>query len=1471
VTVGVPIPALVPLPGKAMAPMPAKVTIVANPNTVCVGPDPTFGLQPKNPDGTCPAPAVLRPTGSLAKVDHSDTYPAGPGILAGRIRNPGYPFWIAGIEDVVGQRPPSPPLDMVTHGDATDANSVAHAKTVDAALFANLDPAQADGWNGGLPRGALEGYAAGGISHSTESAIDFSKTVEVSRGVFYPEYGTDLERSVMAYHAVRNHPTFLSDGTGATAADFVANGLLPVVGAPYHEPCLDDNGVELRDGVEGHFFGPGLTQMLDPEGMTVTGNSVFNAQHPRIYKGTNIQYDAVFNKAGYHYPQQRIISLWEDAVPIITKQKAGQPLVMRINTFDCAIYHHSNLVPEVYEIDDYQVRTPTDIIGQHIHLPKWDLTTADGSANGWNYEDGTLSPGAVRERIHALNEFLLTPGSAHRVGVGSPEEFVTPGELTAAAHPYFGSVAPVEFKPLWIGARTTTQRWFADPVVNTEGVDRGLGIIFTHDHYGPSTHQQIGLYATVLTEPAGSYWAHNETGQQIGDRSTYGDGGRIDGGPTGWQVAILPQPNTPAGASTLEPFREFYFEYSDFQHAYEAGVYVGTGQWGEPLPGAGQDLPPAVMNAGNPDFDGTAANAFRFAINPPARDQVAPVFPDLVLEIANTPAVIPDPANPGAFIPNPNNFCPTRPCPQAIDVQDPGMHVVNYRNEPVGLRIFDPLKNGPDLKPGMQADGPAGDLAFALSHKDFKGNPIVRKFEVSKFNTNFGTPPPTGPGGGFQVLNIQPEGGDFINGTIFPPLVNTPTALGPGDPFTPMLRTYAGDKIRVKMQAGGHEEEHNATIHGMKWLQAGSAHGKAGNSGWRNAQAGGISEQFTLSVPVVANQGAKKATMPGGTVTGSDYAYSMDASNDGWFSGTWGIVRSYDAYRADLFDLPSNPKPKPPKITNKASFTGVCPANLDGTTKSLRSYQVVAMMANELLDKPAAVTFPAPGSLVATQHVGGPLNANGGTLVYNPRTASVTGIGVDPVTGVAGPVSHNGPIHDPTALLYVRLDDLEAVTPNARACEDSINRKTGEVKFPGLAKPDCPVTLKAGVRVEPLVLRAAAGDCIEVTLYNRVPELPPDLATYSTTQGVVKRDRLNPLGATTFQTNLFRPSGYVGIHPQLVEYDVSLHDGMNVGYNSVQTVDPTVGGKTGATSQQTYRWYAGDLRNIPRFDLGPSTWEIKETPVEFGGSNLQPADVVKQGAKSLVGQLVIEPHGATWNEDTDDANGRQTATVTVGETTFRDFSTVWTKGLTHYYADSSSVEHMNGEGVGIPEDSQEASGMAINYGIEPLWFRAGILPQSDFGNTGYGGIPQSNLFSNAKVGGDPATPVFTVAAGTPFRMRVTNPYGTSRGTTFQLHGYVWQRDPYICVDDTGAPKTKDGILGRCGASQTLGAADYEVGSTGIGVNLQAFYQGGQESITPAAHFDIVPTQTGNPGDYLFRDSASFGNASGLWGIVRVNP
>jgi len=1418
IAAGTPIPAVVPLPGKPMAPMPGRATVVVNPL-----------FSPFKP---------TVPVGSLAKVIDRNIHP-------------GYPFWVAGMEDIIGQRPPTPPLDMVNQAQATAL------KTANPTLFSELNnTTQADGWDGGLPRHALGGYAAGGSDKVADgganvvSPRDFSKKIGKAKPTYYAEGGTALERVAMAYHAQKFHDTYLPSGTAATStAGFRTNGGGgPVVGAPFHNPCMDDDGTVLKTGITGNFFS-GESATTNPK--NTHGSSVFNSDNPRIYKGTFLQFDAVFNKVGYHFPQERIVALWQDAGPVIAKQKAPEPMVFRFNTFDCMVYHNSNLVPENYEMDDYQVRTPTDIIAQHIHLPKWDLTTTDGAANGWNYEDGVLSPGVVRERIAAINRYNAPLAPAERItrdvennavvtSAGKTLDGTLGGVLVAEPHPYFGKVATTlggRFPEEWKGARTIHERWFADPVVNTAGVDRGLGIIFTHDHYGPSSHQQIGLYATALTEPAGSLWKQNETGVQlactnpanrptavpnVANLAEITTPCRWDGGPTSWQAQIIPPTSATGGSTvqseTLKPFREFYMEYSDFQHAYEAGVYVGAGQDGLPLVGTGPGEPVRVANAGNPQFQGLGnnpADAFRFAINPPLREQINPVFPELVVELASDPL-----------------RCPNgRPCPQAISVQDPGILVVNYRNEPVGLRIFDPAKIGPDAKPGMQADGQRGDLAFALQSRTDRA---------------------------IAAMNVQPAAGANINGTFFPPPINDRNrGIGAGDPFTPMMRAFAGDLIRVKMQAGGHEEEHNATLLGLKWLQSGSGHGKSPNSGWRNAQAGGISEQFTLTTPALPSLAKNNGK--------TDYTYSMDAGNDGWWSGMWGILRTYSSNPNNLAALPTS---KPDStITNAASFAGTCPL-IPGTKNiaNLRAYDISAVLANSALNKPATVTIP--NNVNPITNVGGPLNTAGGTLVYNHRDTTVSG--PDPLGAI---VTHQGPIHDPTAILYVRTSDLDAAGK-----------------------------LKAGAPVEPLVLRAKAGECIQVTLRNKLPALAnvnigtalapvivqnstaPDLPTYSTIQGVVKRDRLGAVGSTRFDFNLFRPSSWVSLTPGLADVDPVDDQGTLVGTNQANNLVAPGGNKT-------YRWYAGDIRLV---DSGATSFNLVATPVEFGGANLMPADKVKQGAKSLVGALVVEPAGSTWTDNTpvfDHQTGSGTrasrAQVTVTSTpgpagsggTFRDFSLVLTKGQTHYYRDSSPVEHLNGEGVGIPEDSQEASGFALNYGIEPIWFRFGILPQSQFGNAGtpnsYGSIPNahegySNLLVTGGVAptcdannvctGDPATPVFQANAGQPARIHITNPHGTTRGSSFALHGHLWQRAPYVCPGES-----RDTLTGNCKMDT--------VGSRALGNNLTSFYQGGQESWNAPSHFDIVLPSAGGgnnvQGDYLFRDKASMGSAGGIWGIMRV--
>jgi hypothetical protein len=1416
VVAGAPIPAVVPLPGKPMAPLPGEVQTVPNPLLV------DAGVGNMGEDADLNAAGVQVPVGSLTRVVEREV-------------NPGYPFWIAGIEDTVGQRATTPPLDMA--GDA----EVAAAKAADPVLFANLDPEQADGFDGGLPRATLQGVAAGGVAVTPPGGVtrlDFSKVVEEAQAVFFPEHGTDVERTAMAFHAQRCHDGFLPDGTPAVCTEdgipdtgpgatggFIVNGQKPAIGAPYDEPCIDDQGVRLSDGVVGKFFGA--------EGLTTRGRSVFTADNPRIYKGVSLQFDAVLNKVGYHYPQQRVFALWQDAVPVITKQQAPEPFVLRNNTFDCTVYHHANLIPEVYEVDDYQVRTPTDIVGQHVHLPKWDLTSADGAANGWNYEDGTLSPGMVRERIHALNAFVNILGGAHRTGQGAPQGFMVPAEFAAGnaeakLHPFFGGTVEDVQNGTWLGARTTQQRWFFDPVVNTEGYDRGLGIIFTHDHFDPSTHQQIGLYGTLLTEPAGSTWVHNETGEQLGQDPATGAqrAGRFDGGPTSWQAAVLPPTDEPSGSSvqaaSIEPFREFFFEYADFQHAYEAGVYVGADQRGvatgdfdpetrETIVGVGDP----ADNANNPDFSGMPQAAFRFSINPPGREEVNPVFPDLVLEAA------------GGILPG----CPQRPCPQAIDVADPGMFVVNYRNEPLGLRVFDPDRPDCPGEGGCQTLGDAGDLALAFQSRRDRA---------------------------IAALNVQPGLGDTINGTRFPPALSVSADVSGGDPFTPMARANVGDLVRFKQEAGAHEEEHTAMIHGVKWLQGGSGHGRAPNSGWRNAQAGGIAEQFTLEVPVITAVNALDGDV--------DYLYSLDTAMDGYWSGAWGILRAYNQPRNDLFPLP-NGLDLPVQVANGDEFAGICPRAATGRgnqreVANLRRYDVTAVLAEDVLPNVVTVNNicdPTTASVddgmncAGAGFLGRAPDPAGGTLVYNPRGDAVSG---------AGDASFSGPLHDPTAVLWFHTADL---THDANGVPNGL-------------QPDTPI--------EPLVVRAAAGDCIEVTVRNGLVRAQPDpetgevslvgkqmpsLPTLGTLIGVTKRNRFDERGATTFQTNLIETSNKVGLHPQLVAFDITRADGAAVGTNAPgQTlVSP---GQT-----RTVRWYAGDVSSQHILSGGRVQAKLVATPMELGGSNLMPADRIRQGMKSLVGQLVIEPEGSAWIEGA--GQPKQTrASADVGpdadadgvpdSISFRDFSLVWTKGLSHYYADGTPVGHINGEGIGIPEDPQDNTHMALNYLTDPVWFRLGMLPQSPF--SVYGAQPQFDVFSNGRIGGiDPAAPVFLANAEQATRLRIASPHGTNRGSTFELHGHLWQRDPYVCPGEA-----RNGLPGAC-ASEPFAqdGVTRTVGSRAIGNNPQGMYLGAQESLWPAQHYEITLPSAGGanarPGDYTLRDVGSFGSAAGLWGILRV--
>ncbi len=1479
-TVGTPMVAVVPLPGKGLAPMPASGTTV-----VAV-----------DRNGAAPGG-----TSSQTKLDYAAIAGKDGKFGTADDVNPGYPFWIAGIacedggtceQGIVGQRPSTPPLDMVTKAEAiamTNAvTGVEPYKSYSAAMKANFINLAGDynQMHGGLPRHALHGVASGGIAAPTiagiVSPVDLVKIMARAKPVFYPEGGTDVERAAMAFHSRGNIASFKQSMAGAVStASFRVNANPPVPGSVFSDPCVDDAGAAVASNGTNRWNSASYSAPL-----VSLASGPFGAYTPRVYKGVNIQYDAVLNKVGYHYPQQRIVSLWEDALPVIEKTKPGEPLVMRMNTFDCTMYHHTNLVPETYEMDDYQLRTPTDIIGQHIHLPKWDLTTTDGAANGWNYEDGTLAAGTVRERLHAINCYN---GHAKECYFGAQPGPGTGPLMLPEKHAFFPATGPGNVN--WLGARTTLQRWMADPMLNTQHVDRGIGIIFTHDHYGPSTFQQVGLYATVLVEPARSTWKHSETGNLLGcanpggvapfsatvlgqaPRDQLPSGCRNDGGPVSWQAAI--ETGDLDGDNKNDSFREFYVEYTDFQHAYEAGVYVGAGPFGNQNGDFDEKaylgFSPALQGLFYPEHHAAPAeflfpafapgashsDTFRFAISPPLIKPVTPIFPDLTIEkfvtLANGAlsfSPVPGEDPPGGAV----RECIQRPCPTSIDFLEPGMFVVNYRNEPGALRVYDPSKTGSDGKSGAQADGKAGDLAYVFSSE------ITRA--ISDLNRMPGLGDVATPPAETRVL---PPTNMAV--TSFPPHINV-AGFEQKDPYTPMMRTYSGDRVRIKAQAGGDEEEHSVSIHGIKWLKAGSGFGRAPNSGWVNQSSGGISEQFAMASPVFMDFSQRPGT--------ADYLYMMDAVQDGVWHGNWGIMRNYNTLQSTLHALPNNVRPVQPfnRVLFQPGDRSVCPLNAP-----VKTFNITAVAANLALPAVPGVTITPTGDqqlragtpnlevgqlptgvAISSLHAGGPLTGTG-TLVYNTRTTPVTG------TAQGITVNETGPLHDPTSMMYVMSSDLDA------------NGK-----------------LKAGVKVEPLVMRVNAGDCVQVTLNNRLPAVASDLPNYNDTRHANKRDRLHLEGSTVFGINHVRPSSEVGFHTQLLEYDVTKSDGMNVGINPVQTVAP--GGPA-----RTYTYYAGDLRLAELPSVGNPTRNnldaVLATAIEFGPVNILPADKFKQPQKGLFGQLVVHPRGSVVTYPV--AGSRATADIaapalaqqvtniltnTLPATTaqnYRDFGLVWQKMMNYRYASGNAVQNESEEGPGMPENPPHTIINAANYGAEPTFFRLGVPPLSAAGNahcsppytapkpanpadlTCFGSVRNAgDLFSNSlTAGADPQVPVFKALPGQQFRIGLVHPNSSNRGTTFILHGHVWPRDPFLA-------------LRRDAAGFPTNANIDNVGSVIIGDNPLQFYIGAQESIVGSAHYVIKPTTGAGGadavrGDYLMRDAASAGMGGGAWGILRVGP
>jgi manganese oxidase len=455
----------------------------------------------------------------------------------------------------------------------------------------------------------------------------FARSLFTAQVNLLPAGGTADEITAMSFHdgtlfpsvpvttgydwPARGYDSFTSSGA---AKKLLVNGRAKQAGAPYADPCpptyQPDIELGARRAVPLRRYRAAWIQ-FDPED-----------NGPNGFKTLTI------NAAGWHDRQGRITVLEDDALDTLNGLRPPEPLFFRANSGDCIDYRVTNLMAKDLNLDDFQVYQGTDIVGQHIHLVKFDVTSSDGAGNGWNYESGALSAEAVRETIAAMRRFNGCVGADS----GDPRDGTDKCPV-ALPHPKFGN-GP---NGIWTGAQTLIERWWADPLMNRNNHDRTMRTVFTHDHFSPSGHQHHGLYAGLVIEPTDSVWTSLTGNQTFGTRLS-------DGGPTSYAANIL------AGPGQSRSYREFMLEIGDFAIVYTP------------------QLQP---------------------VNPPNRVEQPPPF--IVGSI-----VLNDPSQ--------------KPFPEGISSADPGTQVINYRNEPIPLRIGHLVGSSFQQKSGQQ-----GNLAYAFS------------------------------------------------------------------------------------------------------------------------------------------------------------------------------------------------------------------------------------------------------------------------------------------------------------------------------------------------------------------------------------------------------------------------------------------------------------------------------------------------------------------------------------------------------------------------------------------------------------------------------------------------------------------------------------------------------------------------------------------------------------------------------------
>lgn len=266
---------------------------------------------------------------------------------------------------------------------------------------------------------------------------------------------------------------------------------------------------------------------------------------------------------------------------------------------------------------------------------------------------------------------------------------------------------------------------------------------------------------------------------------------------------------------------------------------------------------------------------------------------------------------------------------------------------------------------------------------------------------------------------------------------------------------------------------------------------------------------------------------------------------------------------------------------------------------------------------------------------------------------------------------------------------------------------------------------------KPLIIRANAGDWIEIKLHNLFDEDRPIPYFDYPTVPLEKKHK---------------PSMRVSLNPQFLKYDPVKHSGINVGYNHrEQTVAPG--------ESKSYLWKADK---------------------EYGACIIQSfGDIRNHRYHGLFGVVIIEPPGAVWYKNFSLKNGtyaEQAVITAPGVETFRENVVFIQNGIRLLDKEGNLIKTTVGE-PGEEVDAEDTGEKGYNYRSERFANR--LKKDSRI----------RKVFSS-KIHGDPATPVFKSFAGDRVIFRTVMPADKPRNVGFAIHGHMWKeqrRDPFSRV------------------------------------------------------------------------------------------